>query len=80
MARLQSLLPYFAVLFAASAFAAIGPVADLVISNADVAPDGFSRAAIVVNGAFPSPLITGNMVGLVLLRFLFINPLPTLWR
>ncbi|KAM5532459.1 hypothetical protein V8D89_013875 [Ganoderma adspersum] len=60
MPRLQSLLPYFTVLFAASVFAAVGPVADLVISNADVAPDGFSRAAIVVNGAFPSPLITGN--------------------
>nr|VWP02110.1 Uncharacterized protein [Ganoderma boninense] len=61
MARLVALLPYFIVFFAASAFAAIGPVADLVISNSDISPDGFSRAAVVVNGVFPSPLITGNM-------------------
>uniref|UniRef100_G0WM60 laccase n=2 Tax=Ganoderma TaxID=5314 RepID=G0WM60_9APHY len=59
MVRFQSFLPYLALFFAASAYAAIGPVADLVISNADVTPDGFTRAAVVVNEAFPSPLITG---------------------
>ena len=53
MVRLQPFLPYLAVSFAASAYAAIGPVANLVISNADVTPDGFTRAAVVVNGAFP---------------------------
>ncbi|KAH9918575.1 laccase [Epithele typhae] len=40
---------------------AIGPVADLTISNADVTPDGDTRAAVVVNGLMPGPLITGNM-------------------
>ncbi|KAI0652451.1 laccase [Trametes meyenii] len=39
---------------------AIGPRANLVVSNAVVAPDGFKRDAIVVNGLFPSPLITGK--------------------
>ncbi|KAM5541434.1 hypothetical protein V8D89_004988 [Ganoderma adspersum] len=61
MARFQSLLSYITLLFAASAYAAIGPVTDLVISNANVAPDGFTRAAVVVNGIAPGPLITGNM-------------------
>nr|ABK59825.1 laccase [Ganoderma tsugae] len=60
MARLQSFLPYFPLLFAASAYAAIGPVANLTISDADIAPDGFTRAAVVVNGVSPGPLITGN--------------------
>ncbi|KAI1790627.1 laccase [Ganoderma leucocontextum] len=39
---------------------AIGPTADLTISNAVISPDGFPRAAIVMNGVFPGPLITGN--------------------
>nr|AYR00606.1 laccase H [Lenzites betulinus] len=43
-----------------SVLGAIGPVADLNISNADITPDGFTRAAVVVNGVFPGPLITGN--------------------
>ncbi|KAI0771657.1 laccase B [Trametes elegans] len=42
------------------AFGAIGPVTDLTISNADISPDGYTRAAVVVNGVFPGPLITGN--------------------
>ena len=40
----------------------IGPTADLTVTNGDISPDGFSRAAVLVNGVFPSPLITGNMV------------------
>ncbi|VDC02847.1 unnamed protein product [Peniophora sp. CBMAI 1063] len=32
----------------------------LTISNADISPDGFTRSASLVNGAFPGPLITGN--------------------
>ncbi|RDX50687.1 laccase [Lentinus brumalis] len=39
---------------------AIGPVTDLTISDADISPDGYSRAAVVVNGQFPGPLISGN--------------------
>ena len=62
MARFQSLLSYIALLFAASAYAGIGPTTDLTISNANISPDGFTRAAVVVNGVFPGPLITGNQV------------------
>lgn len=62
MARFQSLLTYITLSFAAVAYAAIGPVADLVVSNAAISPDGFVRDAIVVNGVFPSPLITGQKV------------------
>nr|AAO38869.1 laccase [Rigidoporus microporus] len=40
--------------------AAIGPVADLHISNANISPDGFTRAAVLAGGSFPGPLITGN--------------------
>ncbi|PIL31400.1 transporter [Ganoderma sinense ZZ0214-1] len=41
-------------------YAAIGPVTDLTISNAAISPDGFTRDAVVMNGVFPGPLITGN--------------------
>ena len=70
MAKLQSLLSFVAVFFAASTYAGIGPNTDLTISNADIAPDGFTRAAVVVNGIAPGPLITGNMVSI------FLPPLP----
>ena len=40
----------------------IGPIADFTISDADVTPDGFTRAAVVMNGQYPGPLITGNKV------------------
>ena len=62
MATTRSLRSYLALVYVASTYASIGPVADLTISNANVAPDGFTRAAIVTNGVFPGPLITGNMV------------------
>ncbi|KAJ7258658.1 laccase 1 [Mycena rebaudengoi] len=38
----------------------IGPNADIVISNAIVAPDGFSRGAVVAGGLLPGPSIKGN--------------------
>ncbi len=65
MARFQSLLTYITLSFAATAFAGIGPKTDLTITNADISPDGFTRAAVVVNNQFPSPLITGNKVLLI---------------
>ncbi|KZV69061.1 multicopper oxidase [Peniophora sp. CONT] len=40
--------------------AAIGPTAQLTVSNAHLALDGFPRDTVVVNGQFPAPLITGN--------------------
>ncbi|KAK1231974.1 laccase, multicopper oxidase, benzenediol:oxygen oxidorectuctase [Marasmius sp. AFHP31] len=57
------LLPSFvalACLLASPAFAAIGPVADLVISNKDVSPDGFTRGAVVAGDSTIGPLIVGN--------------------
>ena len=54
---------FFAILaLGANAYASIGPIADLVVSNAVVSPDGYERDAIVVNGVFPAPLITGKRV------------------
>ncbi|KAJ7479518.1 yellow laccase [Mycena latifolia] len=38
----------------------IGPTADLVISNAVVAPDGFSRSAVLAAGLVPGPTIIAN--------------------
>nr|BBB89276.1 laccase [Grifola frondosa] len=43
------------------ALAAIGPVTNLTISDGDIAPDGYTRAAVLTNSVFPGPLITGNM-------------------
>ncbi|KAK7464084.1 laccase, multicopper oxidase, benzenediol:oxygen oxidorectuctase [Stygiomarasmius scandens] len=38
----------------------IGPVADLVITAAEVSPDGFSRTATIAGGTVIGPVITGN--------------------
>ncbi|KAJ7909597.1 laccase 1 [Mycena leptocephala] len=38
----------------------IGPTADLHITNAVVAPDGFSRSAVLANGLVPGPTIQAN--------------------
>ncbi|KAF8075317.1 laccase [Lyophyllum atratum] len=38
----------------------IGPVADLHIKNANVAPDGFMRSAVLAGESFPGPVISGN--------------------
>ncbi|KAJ6492648.1 laccase [Mycena vulgaris] len=43
-----------------TALASIGPTADLTLTNGDVAPDGFTRQAVLVNGQAPGPLIIGN--------------------
>lgn len=37
----------------------MGPVTNLNIVNAEIAPDGFSRGAVLAGGMFPGPLITG---------------------
>ncbi|KAI0362952.1 laccase [Pilatotrama ljubarskyi] len=60
MARLQHLRIFTSLALVASTLGAIGPKADLVISNAAIAPDGFTRDAVVVNGVYPAPLITGK--------------------
>ncbi|KDR71625.1 hypothetical protein GALMADRAFT_229583 [Galerina marginata CBS 339.88] len=51
--------------YAAGAFAAIGPSADLVIANQYITPDGFNRSAVLAGTSqsslqFPGPLITGK--------------------
>ncbi|KAJ7048951.1 laccase [Mycena amicta] len=43
-----------------TAAASIGPTADLHIVNAAVAPDGFSRNAVLANGLLPGPVIRAN--------------------
>ncbi|KAI0673731.1 laccase [Trametes maxima] len=60
MPRVPFLGIIVALVLAVSVLGAIGPKGNLVISNAAIAPDGFNRDAIVVNGVFPSPLITGK--------------------
>ena len=56
-------IPIFAILFYARVVCgSIGPVAELHITNGDVAPDGFHRQAILVEGTSPGPLITGRKV------------------
>ncbi|KAK7037629.1 laccase, multicopper oxidase, benzenediol:oxygen oxidorectuctase [Paramarasmius palmivorus] len=49
-----------ALLLVQRCLAAIGPVADLVISNQDVSPDGFTRGAVVAGGTTIGPLIVGS--------------------
>ena len=58
----RSLAAFVALSLTSVALAAIGPVTDLNIVNADISPDGFERAAVLAGGTFPGPLITGNTV------------------
>ena len=62
MAKLSFLTVFVALALAGSGLAAIGPRADLVVTNAVISPDGFARDAVVVNGVHPAPLITGKKV------------------
>ena len=62
MFRLSSLTSLVTLALIAGTYAGIGPVTDLNVTNAVIAPDGYERDAIVVNGVFPSPLITGTKV------------------
>ncbi|KAF9459177.1 laccase 1 [Collybia nuda] len=39
--------------------AAIGPIAELVIANKHIMPDGYKRSAVLAGGTFPGPLIRG---------------------
>ncbi|TFK45801.1 laccase [Heliocybe sulcata] len=38
----------------------LGPIGDLFVHNEVIAPDGYSRSAVVVNGRHPGPLIKAN--------------------
>nr|AIS92516.1 laccase VV-LAC6 [Volvariella volvacea] len=56
------LLPTLVALSTLIAFSAasLGPVTTLVIENAKIDPDGFTRGATVVNGLHPGPLIAAK--------------------
>ncbi|KAH7881961.1 laccase [Phlebopus sp. FC_14] len=45
---------------ASTSQAAIGPVAELPITNADVSPDGFTKSAVLAGGTLPGPVIMGQ--------------------
>ncbi len=51
---------FVALKLALNAHAAIGPVTDLTIMNANVAPDGHTRPAVLAEGMLPGPLIVGQ--------------------
>ncbi|KAL0065693.1 laccase, multicopper oxidase, benzenediol:oxygen oxidorectuctase [Marasmius tenuissimus] len=48
------------VLFGASYAVTVGPISDMVIDTAVVAPDGFSRTAVLAGGTVDGPLITAQ--------------------
>ncbi|KAF7351508.1 Laccase A [Mycena sanguinolenta] len=53
-------LLFVATCLVSTSLASIGPSGDLTLTNGDVAPDGFTRQAVLVNGQVPGPLITAN--------------------
>ena len=55
------------VLATACRAASIGPVTDLVISNAEVNLDGYARQAVVAGGTFPGPIVRGNKASITCL-------------
>ncbi len=59
---LRRLTFFLVTALATRSFAAIGPVTDLNIVNANISPDGFARDAVLAEGTFPGPLITGQKV------------------
>ncbi|TFK71721.1 laccase lcc5 [Pluteus cervinus] len=50
---------YLSLLLLPLANAAIGPIANLPITNRVIAPDGFNRSTVLAGGTFPGPLIKG---------------------
>ena len=58
---------------------ASGPTAVLTILDAAATPDGYVRQAVLPNGTFPGPLITGSKVStpvLTLLRYIKYSAFP----
>ncbi|KAI1790742.1 laccase [Ganoderma leucocontextum] len=51
---------FVALKLALTAHGAIGPVTDLTITNANIAPDGYTRPAVLADGILPGPLISGQ--------------------
>ena len=63
MRSFARLTAFVVAIFTAGVLASIGPVTDLHIVNANIAPDGFTRATVLAGGTFPGPLIVGQKVG-----------------
>ena len=61
LASLRALVVVAATL-ASTSYASIGPVTDLHIVNAEISPDGFTRAGVLAEGTFPGPVIAGSKV------------------
>lgn len=59
---MSKLLGLITIALALSESLALGPIGDVVISNAFVAPDGFRRAASVVNGLVDRTIIRATQV------------------
>ncbi|KAI0258279.1 laccase C [Gloeopeniophorella convolvens] len=62
MYQLRSLVLLLAAI-SGRGLAAIGPSADLTISNSNISPDGFTRSAVLAGGTFPGPVIQGTKGG-----------------
>lgn len=62
MPSFSTLSAFVSIALALGVQAAVGPVADLRISNVDIAPDGFTRSTVLAGGVFPGPLIVGTKV------------------
>ncbi|KAJ3485885.1 hypothetical protein NLI96_g4634 [Meripilus lineatus] len=60
MPSFSTLSAFVSIALALGVQAAVGPVADLRISNVDIAPDGFTRSTVLAGGVFPGPLIVGT--------------------
>ncbi|TDL18677.1 laccase [Rickenella mellea] len=54
----STLLYFIPLILAATHVAALSR--DLTIANAAISPDGFSRSAVLAEGTFPGPLLSGN--------------------
>lgn len=48
--------------------AGIGPTADILVHNANVSPDGFTRKATVFNGRIDTTFISGTKVRPLIIR------------
>lgn len=76
---LRSQLFLHCLYFLPTVLGAIGPSADLVVSNANVSPDGFNRVGTVINGKVDTTLITAQKVPRFLI-FVLVDLLNTFHR
>ncbi|KAJ6577581.1 laccase lcc5 [Mycena capillaripes] len=60
MTRLSASFLALAILAKIVSGVTVGPIGEIVISNATVTLDGATRAAVLAGQSFPGPLVTGN--------------------